>query len=344
MGKTTIEWTRGDDGSPGHTVNPIRARLNDAIGHYCEKVSAGCVNCYASRMQPRFGMPPFQQQRRLDVEPFFDATRLDEVLRRKKPTRWFWCDMTDLFGPWVPDAWIDQCFAVMALTPQHTHQILTKRPERMRSYLLTPDRYTRIAAVIQNEHPRLYVKRPAHWPFSNVHLGVSCEDQPTADAMIPTLLETPAAVRFVSAEPLLGPINFTLRGDRIPGWDEDWRYDVLSGEEWAGPRSELAEQSQSLNWVIVGGESGPSARPCDVAWIRAIVEQCRAAAVPCFLKQLGGRPVVTEGSAIARAWVASGATARMDDCGGIHCRDRKGANPTEWPLDLRVREWPRPRT
>lgn len=363
MGKTTIEWTRGDDGSPGHTVNPIRARLNDAIGHYCEKVSAGCVNCYASRMQPRFGMPPFQQQRHLDVEPFFDATRLDEVLRRKKPTRWFWCDMTDLFGAWVPDAWIDQCFAVMALTPQHTHQLLTKRPERMREYvnswsgLSGQQRSLRLRDVMYRGHPaEALIQRsaPAHvgdlaWPLPNVWAGVSCEDQPTADARIPILLQTPAAVRFVSAEPLLGPITLN-----------PW---LLSEH---GRR--LIGAQPGLDWLIVGGESGLKARPCDVAWIRRIVEQCRAAGVPAFVKQLGsnvrdrndagwdatshvwadgadaGHPVE------AHAWpdhirgVAHNPNGWREEYQGAPVRvllhDRKGGDFSEWPADLRVREFP----
>lgn len=91
MSITSIEWT-------DRSVNPIRARLGAAVGHHCEKVSPGCANCYASRLQSRFKMPPFQMDKRADVEPFFDERRLQEVLRRKTPTKWFWCDMSDMFG------------------------------------------------------------------------------------------------------------------------------------------------------------------------------------------------------------------------------------------------------
>lgn len=131
MGKTSIEWT-------DHSINPIRARLKStgAVGHYCEKISTGCVHCYASGLQRRFQMPEFGGgQKRDDIELFLDNKKLEEVRRRKKPTRYFWCDMTDLFGDWVQDEWIDACFDTMWLTPRHTHQILTKRPDRMVRYV-----------------------------------------------------------------------------------------------------------------------------------------------------------------------------------------------------------------
>lgn len=127
MAKTSIEWT-------DFSVNPIRARLNGKVGHHCEKVSAGCKNCYSSRLQLRFGLPVFDASKRQSVEHFLDASKLEQVLRRKTPTKWFWCDMTDMFGDWVPDAWVAVCFGVMAATPWHTHQVLTKRPERARKW------------------------------------------------------------------------------------------------------------------------------------------------------------------------------------------------------------------
>ena len=130
MGSTSIEWT-------DETINPLRARLNadqKRSGHYCEKISPGCKRCYSSKLQPRFGMPQFQEQRRLDVETFLDPSKLHQVLQRKKPTKWFWCDMTDMFGAWVPNEMIAACFGVMAATPWHTHQVLTKRADRMRAW------------------------------------------------------------------------------------------------------------------------------------------------------------------------------------------------------------------
>ena len=320
MGATSIEWT-------DRSINPVRARLGAATGHYCEKVSAGWTHCYASRMQPRFGMPPFETQRRRDVQPFFDAARLNEVLRRKKPTRWFWCDMSDLFGSWVPDAWIDQCFAVMALTPQHTHQILTKRPERMRAYLNSSPRPAQIDAatlvlmdqgVINTSSPCLVQPHlpggVAGWPLPNVWLGTSVEDQATANARIPFLLDTPAAVRFVSAEPLLAPVDF-VRG----GWSflEPLRPPPGNRRGWV----------RGLDWVIVGGESDPFARPCDVQWIRSIVEQCKEAGTACFVKQLGAKPCGWRSNSLGPT------------IGTFH--DRKGGDPDEWPADLRVRQFPK---
>ena len=335
MGVTSIEWT-------DRSINPVRARLGDATGHYCEKVSAGCTHCYASGMQPRFGMPPFETQRRLDVEPFFDAARLNEVLRRKKPTRWFWCDMSDLFGPWVPDAWIDQCFAVMALTPQHTHQILTKRPERMREYFGVHDGPVRLGDFIDDGTPDLRdrlddasgafgachanLEAPGRWPLPNVWLGTSVEDQATANARIPILLDTPAAVRFVSAEPLLGPVDFS---PYLPVL-------TIGG----------VELEQWLDLVIVGGESGPGARPCDVAWIRSVVAQCKLAAVPVFVKQLGACIAWPPAEGIRQGLINIkmyhlGQHPRRDEPFGYQLCDRKGGDPEEWPEDLRVREFPR---
>jgi protein gp37 len=181
MGKTSIEWT-------DFTVNPIRARLGDRVGHYCEKISAGCKNCYASRIQKRFGMPEFAERReKSDVRIWFDPHKLHEVTGRKKPTRFFWCDMTDMFGHWIPAGWIDECFKTMAYTPQHIHQILTKRPERM----------ARIVPEIRSHYPDR---------LENVHLGVSVEDQATLMERWNHLRYCQAAVYWISYEPALGPI------------------------------------------------------------------------------------------------------------------------------------------
>ncbi len=314
MGQTSIEWTRtyAADGSfsPGFTINPIRARLRDdahagatkggygsGVGHYCEKVSAGCAFCYSSQTQPRFGMPEFPGQTgNQSVEPFFDDSRLLEVLRRKTPTKFFWCDMTDMFGKWVPFEWIDKCFATMALTPQHTHQILTKRPERMAEYLC--DRrspmgfktdeciYAQVSQWLDHEDGdplgRGNLWEDAHkmsewrgksgeWsmPLDNCWLGTSIENQQTADERIPHLLRCPAKVRFLSCEPLLGPLDLSNWIVRVPE-DED-------GAPFPG----------GIDWVIVGGESGPHARPMHPDWARSLRNQCQAAGVPFFFKQWG---------------------------------------------------------
>jgi protein gp37 len=157
MSKTLIEWA-------DHTINPIRARNLEtgAVGHFCEKVSPECANCYASdwneRVRPQASGKligtglSFLPVNRAKVETFLDRSKLEEVLRRKKPTRYFWCDMTDLFGEWVPDAMIDACFAVMALTPHHTHMVLTKRADRMRAYMAAPERGVAWLAAIYRNH------------------------------------------------------------------------------------------------------------------------------------------------------------------------------------------------
>ena len=305
MGKTEIGWT-------DFSVNPIRARLagsgktrggyDSGVGHYCEKVSAGCRNCYSSALQPKFGLPQFQEQRNGATESFLDGSKFEEVLRRKKPTKFFWCDMTDMFGSWVPFEWIAACFGVMAATPQHTHQVLTKRPDRALEFfawLAAQDRdQPRLEVVwqaLREETERVGDDGPMHtkhcaspegpWPLPNVHLGVSCEDQTAADKRIPVLLQCPAAVHWISAEPLLGPI--TLWGDdegclRGPGV-------IVSGGMTPSTPYEHSEgyddSYPGLDWVVVGGESGPNRRECDPAWIDDIVAQCSAADVACFVKQ-----------------------------------------------------------
>ena len=279
MSKTTIEWT-------DHSINPIRARdvLTGDVGHYCEKVSTGCKHCYASRLQSRFKMPAFPGRGkrrkfteidgeidggyvRIDahVEVFFDDDKLWEVLRRRKSTRYFWCDMTDLFGWWVPEIWIDRCFAAMALTPQHTHQVLTKRPERMATYVRDPATLHRLAYHVWWLRRRESDKEElvsmdeieadlrASWPLPQLWIGTSVENQQQADRRIPELLRCLAAVRFLSCEPLLGPLD---------------------------------HQREPADWIIIGCESGPQRRPMNLEWAESIVEQCRGAGVACFVKQL----------------------------------------------------------
>jgi protein gp37 len=354
MAETKIEWT-------DHSVNPIRARIGEGSGHYCEKVSPGCKNCYSSRLQPRFRMPQFQEQRRVGAVHWLDESKLAEVLRRRKPTKYFWCDMSDMFGEWVPGAWIARCFAVMALTPQHTHQVLTKRSQRMRALLTDSDfreevhgamgdilaEWTHFAAPEgwqrfrqadphQPEFGEEWWEGPAPpWPLPNVWLLVSAEDQPRAEERIPDLLATPAAVRGVSLEPLLGPIV-------LP-----WYWCVRCNVE---PERHLEThlhchddgQVRKLDWAIVGGESGHGARPCDVAWIRSIVEQCRDEGVACFVKQLGAITQTTD--AIER--FAMFGTPEIPRIGGpaqLVLTQRmagKGGDPAEWAEDLRVREFP----
>lgn len=293
---SSIEWT-------DRTWNPVRG---------CSIVSPGCVNCYAMKQAHRFSgkgrayegltkLTSAGPQWTGKVRPVEDA--LLEPLKWKKPQRVFVNSMSDLFHEGVPFEFIDKVFAVMALAPQHTFQILTKRPERMREYCSNPDLEDRLTEIWQQDSPD-----KATWslllPLSNVWLGVSAENQPAADERIPLLLQTPAAVRFVSAEPLIGPVDFDSP--------------VLQ-----------ADSDGYLDWAIVGGESGPRARPCDVAWIRSIVQQCQAAGVPAFVKQLGTRSVL----------IRTADLAFVPDF-EYNFADHKGGDPSEWPEDLRVREFP----
>jgi protein gp37 len=286
MGATSIEWT-------DHSINPIRARFWASTGHYCVKVSPGCKNCYSSRMQPRFGLPQFQDQRKDGaIEPFLDATKLADVLRRRAPTKWFWCDMTDMFGEWVPDEWIAACWATMLLTPHHTHQVLTKRPERMRALLTSEAFYSKVLTAA-NRGPRrarpeltgIGISDPAKFPAGWIWIGVSVEDQQRAKERIPLLMETPAAVRFISAEPLLGAIDLRQLGP----WTDGGKHAGCPLEVYpligtmAIPDCDI--ESGRLDWVIVGAESGRGARPMDIDWARALRDQCTTAGVPFFLKQ-----------------------------------------------------------
>jgi protein gp37 len=256
---TTIEWTDA-------TWNPIRYRVKDdagaiaerhgwtslvqigremagRVGQHCEHVSPGCVNCYSGTLQAR-RLPvngtglPFDRRSRDFVEPFLDRKVLLQPLRWKRGRRIFVINQSDLFGEWVPVEMIDLVFAVMALAGWHTFQVLTKRSKRLCTYLSDEDLTQRIEAFC---------------PLPNVWLGVSVEDEQRADERIPDLLATPAAKRFLSVEPMLGPVG-----------------------AWPG-----------IDWVICGGESGRGARPMHPDWARSLRDQCVAADIPFFFKQWG---------------------------------------------------------
>jgi len=260
---TNIEWTATvhPDGTvtPGSTWNPVRG---------CTKVSPGCANCYAETFAERFrGVPghPYEQGFDLRLVP----EQLEKPLHWKKPRRIFVNSMSDLFQDGVPDEYIDRVFAVMALCPQHTFQVLTKRAERMRDYieklsgrLVELWDLTNQPTWISLPAGRSFPRYPDNWPLPNVWLGVSVENQHFADERIQLLLQTPAAVRFISAEPLLAPVD--LNGIE----HEDAVISALFCEE--DPRDCGSLGSATLDWVIVGGESGPGARPFDLAWARPV--------------------------------------------------------------------------
>jgi protein gp37 len=276
-----IEWTQA-------TWNPVTG---------CTKVSPGCDHCYAETFAERWrGTAGHHFEHGFDVT--LRPERLEQPLRWKQPRRIFVNSMSDLFHEAVPDDYIIRVFDVMQNARQHTFQVLTKRHGRMRSFV---HRYLsgEFATQPLDEAP-LYATVDA--PPPNIWLGVSAEDQKCADIRGPVLLDTPAAVRFVSAEPLLGPVDLTFLAG-IDGLRPDW----CGG---------MGAPHPLLDWVIAGGESGPGARPCDLAWLQALVAQCDQDKVPIFVKQLG--------SVLGRQLGAGS----------------KGGSWDAWPEDLRVRQFP----
>lgn len=275
--KSAIEWTDA-------TWNPTTG---------CTKVSPGCLHCYAETMDKRLvarnegvryvPWTAYAQQRE-DTARAGDGTyravrlhpeRLDQPLKWKRPRRIFVNSMSDLFHEDVPDAFIDRVFAAMALTPWHTYQVLTKRPERMRAYL--SDQWTGF-----RQREQMSALRPdlavidVIYPLPNVWLGVSAENQRWADARLPLLAQVPAAVRFVSCEPLLGPLDLRewLCQDGMDCRKSPWLLTHYCPDN-------------KMDWLIVGGESGPGARPMHPDWARSLRDQCQEAGVPYFFKQWG---------------------------------------------------------
>lgn len=320
-----IEWTE-------KTWNPV-------VG--CTPVSEGCRNCYAATMargleamgKPQYA-PRVEGDRTYHVAEVRSGRavftgevrelpeRLLEPMKVKKPTLWFVNSMSDLFHERVSFDFVDRVLAVVAMCPQHTFQVLTKRPERMARYFGTGA--SGLKSVRLGVAARDLVGKTPIWPdgglveqaidrfdradgvLPNLWLGTSVEDQETVFARVPWLARTPAIVRFLSCEPLLGPV------------------DICTGRY--GESDDGVQSLGGLDWVIVGGESGPNARPCERKWIESIVEQCLGADVPCFVKQLGSDQClddrVSGGKFFARP------------------KDRKGADPAEWPKALRVRQMP----
>jgi protein gp37 len=330
---TGIQWTDS-------TWNPVTG---------CTKVSAGCKNCYAEGVANRF----WGDRKFTDVQMHED--RLIHPVRWTKPRRIFVNSMSDLFHDAVTDKFIDRVFASMALAPQHQFQVLTKRPERMLEYMAPGSLVKRRGFVTQaafemqrdrgGEHDARQWMEPA-WPLPNVWLGVSVEDQRSADERIPILLQTPAAIRFLSCEPLLGPVDLS-RSSAVFN-----RRDAIRAA-MNGAAQLNREQAESaivhpVDWVIVGGESGPRARHCDVSWIRSIVEQCKRSGVPCFTKQLGSNVRWNGiqggyGAGPSNLWPHHAKLSDPHEGVGyrVQLRDRKGGDMQEWPDDLRVREFPK---
>ncbi|HKY51658.1 MAG TPA: DUF5131 family protein [Candidatus Limnocylindria bacterium] len=322
--------------SDGSSIEWCDATWTIAVG--CTRVSSGCDHCYAATFVHRGlhethrGLTKLRPKDASRPGVDWNGTvrtlpvRLADPLRWRKPRRVFVGSMTDLFHPAIPFEYVAAVFGVMAACPQHTFLVLTKRPQRAREFFAWLDasagpkdeQYGRqydeldvcadAAARAEREmvgDPWMISERLSErrlpWPLPNVHLGTSVEDQATADERIPALLQCPAALHWVSAEPLLGPVDFGAIVPRYP------------------------DNGAHLSWVVVGGESGPGARPFHVEWARSIVRQGREAETPVFVKQLGAKP--------------------FDQIGPVRRDfpelDSKGGDIERWPADLRCRELPR---
>lgn len=314
MTASKIEWTE-------ETWNPVRG---------CSRVSPGCENCYAERQAIRHAGrgDHYEGLVRLSKtgpvwtgEVRFVASKLKDPFGWNRPRRVFVNSMSDLFHEKVSDEEIAAIFGVMAATERHTYQILTKRPERMLRWFGWMESKGRVRELLfqyahakGGEHLRkLNLARElgvSDWPLPNVWLGVSVEDQKRVDERVPLLLKTPASMRFVSYEPALGAV------DLLP-----WMRRPLD--------------PPGIDWVIVSGESGPSARPFDMRWALSAIEACDAAGIRCFVKQLGARPYenyVVDGKGLFAGGVKYLVT------------DPKGGDMNEWPERLRVRQYPEVRT
>ncbi|MEA5619941.1 DUF5131 family protein [Cronbergia sp. UHCC 0137] len=319
---SNIEWT-------GHTWPIVTG---------CDFAGEGCPNCYALKDSWRLSHNPNSKI----SEPYKDTVikaangklqwsgvvkvhidRLNWVLKWKKPAKIFVCNMADLFHEKVPDDFIDLAFAYMAIAQRHTFQILTKRPERMQSYMRNCKQRIRRAAVDLGRELKLpyetyepYETCEFEWPLPNGWLGVSVENQKAADTRIPILVETPAKVKFLSCEPLLEELDLSefLNID----------YYVSAMETPCGTG---IKYYNAIDWIIAGGESGPNARVCHVEHLRSLVQDCQSAEIPIFIKQLGTKPMLNN------------QPYKISDSEALR-RNRKGGILTEFPEDLQLREFP----
>lgn len=327
-GESSIQWTDA-------TWNPTRG---------CSIVSEGCHNCYAMKQAHRFSgegqwaeglTKATRSGPQWTGKVYLNQPTLSwplgygghpDAIKEDRPTRIFVNSMSDLFHESLSDEDIAHVFAVIGMNTQHTFQVLTKRSRRMREFCSKLGRHHEIDIVslaakrIRPEGPAFFWKLgPNGWSLPNLWLGVSAENQERADERIPDLLATPAAVRFVSAEPLLGPIDF----NRLP----------RPFEFHASPHGWMAWLAKRLHWVIIGGESGPHNRQFDADWGRDILNVCLPAGIATFFKQMGS------------GWSRHtdiGRGRHISDSAGTDfiVRDSKGGDMAEWPDDLRVREMP----
>lgn len=339
--QSSIEWTD--------------ATWNPTVG--CSLIAKGCAHCYAMRMAWRHVLMckglgrPCKYDGTVEMTPNgprwtgvvrLDPDSLSTPLHWKKPRRIFVDSMSDLFHEGLTDHEIAACFGVMLAAWWHTFQVLTKRPERAARFFTSGvTAFDCVKAArdygVEIGWPGVVINGEIvdrSLPLPNVWIGTSIAEQKDADANIPHLLQVPTAVRFLSCEPLIGPIEFS---------DVTKRSDAVS---------QLGKAAlDGIHWVIVGGESGHGARPCDVAWVDSVVAQCAAVNVPCFVKQLGARPFVTLDeertagdieSHPMMSWPADSQWSEHDGAAWPLLDDRKGGNWSEWPERLRVRQFPEP--
>ncbi len=289
---TKIQWAQNEDGSKGETWNPV-------VG--CDPVSPGCKNCYAARQSARLFKQYGQVKYKGLISPraggdhFNGTIRTDDAwlqlpLRRRKGTTYFTCSMSDLHHERVPASFLHKVYAVMAHCQRHRFFVLTKRPQGMRDYIRPFYQGSMMKAADAlglRWEPGTFPSK--QWPMSNIWAGTSVESQeymPRVDR----LRETPAVIRFVSQEPQLREVD------------------------WTG-------HLEGIDWVIIGGESGPGARPFFLEWASKTIEQCQDAGVSVFVKQLGDNPMTHRG--------------RVGHFGP------KGKDIDAWPAELRVRDMPR---
>lgn len=332
MNRTTISWVRNPDpiAGTGFTWNPFAGCSHKATG------SGGY----------------FEDVPRWSGEVRFFPEKLAEPIRRRTPSGIFVGDMGDI--GLLTNEQIAAIFGVMAACPQHRFYLLTKRPERLRQWFewcdneqtdsngLAASWYPFAVELAKHgigcneELRRTVASHPRHslkenrWPLPNVWIGASVCTQTDADKNISDLLHIPAAVRFLSVEPLLEAI--TLSKPEVGEWPRKTPTVVANGKEWDDWKYWMA-RDRGVQWVIIGGESGPRTRPCHVEWIRSLARQCKEAGVSTWVKQLGARAVDTAITGLA------GVAPQLR----LALRDRSGADPSEWPEDLRVREMPKVR-
>ncbi len=283
--RTAIEWADA-------TWSPITG---------CSKVSPGCANCYITRTMPfRVNRRKFERVgNEMTTGVILHPERLIQPLKWREPKRIFVNSMSDLFHEEITSSFIDSVFAIMALASRHTFQILTKRPERMVEWFNSRQNlHSNMEAIMSDYGHSIKAWDGSYqWPLPNVHLYVSVENQYWADKRIPLLLQTPATVRGVSYEPALKGVDF-----------RNW----FCG--FPGDSGHL--HLPSINHIIMGGESGPKARPMDIKWVCSTIDQCKMAGVPVFIKQMGS------------VWAKE------------HGSNSKGGDMEAWPEDIRIREFP----